>query len=550
MKWAKKEIETIKSFLNEGKSINYISKIFSTTEENLRMIMSRHKIRVENKSSRVPCKLARTKKENNIAVRLAVLQGLIPAQDIKKDVFFNDEQLKSWIGHPEVFIEKLLNIQLQDFQKDVFNLFISYKRVAIAGGRGVSKSFLASLWLIYSSIIKPNQRSLIVSPSDRQSKLIFEQIQKFIASNEELFNSVNLKKSNAEKIMFENNSEIIPLPCSAYIRGYQNVSLVLMDECAFFPDDEMIFSAIMPMLNIRNEKTGKYGSLILLSSPNGTNNKFFEFFYNPQFKTMKIPSCMNKYLDKEKLEEDRLLMSPVQYESEYLCEFCENISNFFNAELIKKITQNYDMLNFAIPKKFYFLGWDTASSGRDSSVLTVIELDNNRMRVVNIIELQKQNLIQQIKTFETLNERFKFRKVCIESAGFGEALSDSLKEKGIHVLNLKPTIDEKAKAFTHLLRKMENDDLVIPNHPKLQSQLRLFRYELSKTGKLMLHHSTEQAGDDFVDSLCFAVWCCSQSRPLIINTRTPQTIKNPYTETLQEKITRLRAEKGKKSILT
>lgn len=50
---------------------------------------------------------------------------------------------------------------------------------------------------------------------------------------------------------------------------------------------------------------------------------------------------------------------------------------------------------------------------------------------------------------------------------------------------------------------------------KLQSQLRLFRYKLSKSGKLMLHHTKEQAGDDFCESLTFAVWAAKQDNPLI-----------------------------------
>ncbi len=503
------DLEFLKACIKENKSTAQISALLGINPNALRMRCSRAGISLKNKSNYKgnTSQIAKKSFKDNIAKRLAILQGLIPAEDVKKIIFFTDDQLKNWIGRPDVFINELLGIELQEFQKEMFQLFMS-KRIAVAGGRGVSKSFCSALWIIYCSIIKPNQRSLILSPSDRQSKLIFEQIQRFVASNEELFNCVNLKKSNFEKLIFENESEVIPLPCSAYIRGYQNVSLALMDECAYFPDDNMIFSSVMPMLNLRNQKTGEYGSLILLSSPNGTNNKFFEFFHNPQFKTMKIPSYMNKYLDKEKLEEDKLLMSPIQYESEYLCEFCENISNFFPLELIQKCTQNYPEAIFWKKDKSYFLGWDTASSGRDSSVLTILCIEGKKIKVVKIIELQKQNLTQQMAVFDQLNEQFKFRKVAIESAGFGEAIKDLLREKHISILIIRPTVDEKATIYTHLLRKMEKNDLIIPNHPKLQSQLRLFRYELSKTGKLMLHHATEQAGDDFPDSLAFGVWAC------------------------------------------
>jgi hypothetical protein len=164
------------------------------------------------------------------------------------------------------------------------------------------------------------------------------------------------------------------------------------------------------------------------------------------------------------------------------------------------------MSNFGSTDKKYFVGWETASSGKDSSVITAVELDGKIVKVTNITELQKQNLIQQMATFSSLKSNFKFQKIAIEKAGFGEAILDLLNEKSYPTLTIKPTIDEKATIYNHLLKKMEAGEVIIPNHPKLISQLRLFRYELSKTGKLMLHHTTEQAGDDFCDSLAFAVW--------------------------------------------
>jgi hypothetical protein len=172
------------------------------------------------------------------------------------------------------------------------------------------------------------------------------------------------------------------------------------------------------------------------------------------------------------------------------------------------------MSNFGSPAKKYFIGWDTASSGKDSSVITVVELDGKIVKVVNIIELQKQNLVQQMAMFNSLKSHFKFQKIAIEKAGFGEGILDLLNEQGEPTITIKPTIDEKATIYTHLLKKMEAGEVIISSHPKLQSQLRLFRYELSKTGKLMLHHTTEQAGDDFCDSLAFAVWAAKQDNPL------------------------------------
>ncbi len=54
-------------------------------------------------------------------------------------------------------------------------------------------------------------------------------------------------------------------------------------------------------------------------------------------------------------------------------------------------------------------------------------------------------------------------------------------------------------------KQIEDVNLVIPNHTKLQYELRTFVYELTATGAMKLHHLANSS-DDFVDSLMFAVW--------------------------------------------
>jgi hypothetical protein len=45
----------------------------------------------------------------------------------------------------------------------------------------------------------------------------------------------------------------------------------------------------------------------------------------------------------------------------------------------------------------------------------------------------------------------------------------------------------------------------------LQYQLRTFKYEITATNKMKLHHESELSRDDYVDALMMAVWATKVS---------------------------------------
>ena len=88
---------------------------------------------------------------------------------------------------------------------------------------------------------------------------------------------------------------------------------------------------------------------------------------------------------------------------------------------------------------------------------------------------------------------------------------EDLKKEHLPIKEFIPTVDAKAEAYNYLLRIMQDGNLTINSKDqKLQFQLRTFKYEISETGKMKLHHETEYSGDDFTDSFCYAVWVTKQ----------------------------------------
>jgi phage FluMu gp28-like protein/transposase-like protein len=508
-RWNKQDIELIKEFINSGKSISFIAAHFDTSPQNIRMVMSRNNLAVKKSSAGKPTSYSK-RSNDNLAIRLMQLQGLERISDSNKDFFFSDEDLHSWIDNPKKFASDLLKVNVQDYQEEMLENFRTKKRVCICAGRGTGKSFTVAIFLIYNSIVNPNQRQLIISPTERQSKLLFNKIHEFIAQNDDLFNSVNFKSSNQEILKFSNGSEIIPLPSTTFIRGFQNVDFVVCDEAAFFLNPEQVFASIEPMLSIKNERTGTYGSMILISSPNGVNNKFFESFNSALYSTMQISSSRNKFIDSNWLEEQKALMPIFVYEQEILAQFKQSLDNFFSVELLQKVSKEYSLHDFPDNTKKYFMGIDWGRI-HDSSVFVIVSEDEGFIKVENIIEMHNKPFSQQIAYIIKLHERYRFRTIVAEWAGLSIPACEKLKENDLPVEYFKPTIDNKEEAYNNLKKRMENEQIIIPkNHQKLQFELRMFQYQITASGKTKLFHLS-QSSDDFCDALNYAVWAAKRS---------------------------------------
>lgn len=95
----------------------------------------------------------------------------------------------------------------------------------------------------------------------------------------------------------------------------------------------------------------------------------------------------------------------------------------------------------------------------------------------------------------------------VEYAGLSMPACEQLRTDGLPVEFFRPTIDSKADGYNHLLKQMEDGKLTIPNHLKLQYELRIFKYEVTPQGIVKLHHAdTIGATDDFCDSLMMFAW--------------------------------------------
>src|SRR5207249_4628458 len=126
------------------------------------------------------------------------------------------------------------------------------------------------------------------------------------------------------------------------------------NEALNIPDET--FPAIEPFL------ARLHGSLALFSTPGGRVGKLWEYYNNPLFATMRLPSTVNKYLPPAHLEDQRLKMQPDDYHREYEAEFSDVSGAFFSTGAIDACRKEYAMRDVPEEGKTYAIGWVPATA--------------------------------------------------------------------------------------------------------------------------------------------------------------------------------------------
>jgi len=506
-KWIENDLKLVEEFLMAGKSKEFISSHFKTSIENIRQIMSRNNLKTFRPENKHPPK---KKKTEDLSTRIRILKG----EEIRISdayCFFSDEELHRWKDNTveccDRFCKDVLEIELQSYQLTCIDKMLKHKRFVGVLGRQSGKDFLLSCFVVWQSVINSNSKILLVSASQRASDLLYTRILNFIGSSNELFDSVD--KSNMERCVLKNNSEVWSLPASGQIRGQTEVTHVIVNEAHEVADET--FSAVEPMLAV------KHGFLYLFSTPKGCIGRLWQAFNDPLFAKIQLPSTVNKYIPKAYFELQQKTMDSLEYDMEINAQFQESVDAFFPLSVINGCSEEYTLRQTPEKEKDYYAGIDWGRIA-DKSVVTILSKkkigeDEIEYKVENIVEMEKTPFPEQQRRILELHSRYKFRKIAPEYNGLGMPSCDFLKEKlGDVVKIFQSTLDSKAESFNNLRKTMEDRTIVLPKtHIKLQYELRTFQYRLTQTGKMKLFHLSNSS-DDFVDSLSFSIFAAEASK--------------------------------------
>ncbi len=189
------------------------------------------------------------------------------------------------------------------------------------------KSTTVSVRAVHQAIHEPGSLTIAASPSERQSAEFVRKAKDFLGL---LGVAHGGDGANTISVVLRNGSRIVGLPGrEGTIRGFSNVSLLLIDEASRVPGE--LYQAVRPMI-----ATNPKAAIWLMSTPNGRQGFFYDEWTagGPEWTRIEAPATDCPRIPAEFLEEERRHLTDQMFRQEYLCEFLAADHAYFDPEAI------------------------------------------------------------------------------------------------------------------------------------------------------------------------------------------------------------------------
>ncbi|SMO77157.1 Mu-like prophage FluMu protein gp28 [Balnearium lithotrophicum] len=401
---------------------------------------------------------------------------------------------------------------LLPYQIEIVKGIDSHKFSAIKMARQTGKSFVVSYWAAKRAATRQNHTIVVVSPTERQSKLFVDKVKLHVKALKltgvKFFENTDLKKL---EINFPNGSQIVALPANPDgIRGFSGD--VIMDEAAFFRDWQEVYRAVFPIITRKKDY-----KLIAISTPFGKNDLFYYLWSisenNPKWfrYSLNIYEAVEKGLSVDIEELKAGIKSEDAWKTEYLVEFIDEADSVLPYELIQKCEMPKEEIilpDLREAKGNLYCGIDVGRR-KDLTVITVVEKLGDVLYVRRIEELKKKPFREQI---EIISHYAKFcRRVAVDETGLGMQLAEELKENfGSKVIPVYFSAKTKEELAEKLRTKFQDRLIRIPSDPDLREDLHSVRKTVTNAGNVRYEGSAKDSHADRFWSLALAVYAASQ----------------------------------------
>lgn len=188
------------------------------------------------------------------------------------------------------------------------------KRHLLLCARQAGKSTVTAGFALHTVLYQPESLVLLLSPSLRQSKLLFRTVMKLY---DKIRGGASPEAESTLGLELENGSRIEALPGNEEtIRGFGGVNLLVIDEAARVSDD--LYRSVRPMLAVSN------GRMICLTTPWGKRGFFYEAWTKgEEWERTKVTAPECPRIPADFLKAEKRSMPDSWFRQEYLCEFMD-----------------------------------------------------------------------------------------------------------------------------------------------------------------------------------------------------------------------------------
>lgn len=223
---------------------------------------------------------------------------------------------------------------LDPWQQEVVRSKSKKKILCVARQSG--KTTISCVLALHTAMYKPKSLSLILAPSERQSKEALSRLKDLI-NNLQGHYATEVEAEGQFHIILSNGSRIIAGPGSeATTRGFTINGVLIIDEAS--RTDDRLYAAVSPALAVGG------GSLIAISTPAGCDGWFYNAWYSSEdagWKRWQVTALENPRIDAAFLAAERVALGDLNYRREFLCEFISDGVSVFDPDAVLRAFNDY-----------------------------------------------------------------------------------------------------------------------------------------------------------------------------------------------------------------
>jgi len=424
------------------------------------------------------------------------------------------ELILTYEKHPDLFVEDLLGVTPQDWQREVMSAVAKgQRRCSIRSGHGVGKSSCASWLMIWFLLTRYPVKIVVTAPTASQLfDALFAECKRWI---KELPTPI--------KSLLEMKSDRIELgssPTEAFISARTSRSespeslagvhadhvLLVVDEASGVP--ESVFEAAYGSMS------GKDATTILLGNPTRSSGYFYEThtrlrdsWWTKQVSCLDSPLVSPDFIQEMELKygADSNAMK-VRVYGEFPTAEDDTLISLHSVEQASKRKVEQPEGTPVV------WGLDVARYGDDASVLCIRQgrhlMELHSWKKLSLMELAGRVLDLLHSSDEPPEE------ILVDSIGLGAGVLDRLREldipaRGVNVSESPAMADRYANLRAELwdlTKQWFNEEVQIPNDDSLIADLTAPRYSFNSSGKMLVESKAETKkrlgrSTDFADSL-------------------------------------------------
>lgn len=419
----------------------------------------------------------------------------------------------------------VVNFNPYQYQIDLVNLMLE-RSVCIVKSRQLGISETITCFMLWRACLNPGYLGLVFSKTQTDSSLLARRMKRMIESlglKTVTENLCDIEIKGRGRILFRNSK-----PDSA--RGIESVVDCFLDELAFLDTAKEVYDALAPAMQMVGEKA----RVFCVSTPNGRGGFFYDLACSgngeKDLQTLceqasngetepfqywvdtgewgkvlihwkahdiygKNPNFLQDVHEKQKLSWDVI-------QREYNLAFNDASTAVFLSDLVRKNAIG-EKENFYDEVADYYLGLDTATTGNDYTVLSVLKLKNDVYSLINIYRKRQQTSDYHLYQIGEYINKYKPKKLAIEvTGGTGQVYLEQLTREfpNIRIEAIRTTGDSKPSMISNMVLALEKSALIYPKNSPLVDEMLSFR----RDGKKL--EAAPGRFDDCVMSVAFALY--------------------------------------------